>query len=135
MSLSGAYSTSRQHSSLADLNGQALAWCNKVNGRVHATTNEIPFERLKKEGLNPLSREYIIDKINLIRMARTSYEKRYEKRKAAVEYCIEHGKDYKATAARFGCTYQQIYGWVRTYHAGGLEKLCNTHNFAGPRMA
>ena len=57
-----------QYNSLADLNGQALAWCNKVNGKVHATTNEIPFERLKKEGLNPLSREYIIDKINLRRV-------------------------------------------------------------------
>ena len=52
------------------------------------------------------------------RMTRTSYEKQYERRKAAIEYCIEHGKDYKVTAARFGCTYQQIYGWVRTYHAG-----------------
>lgn len=58
-----------------------------------------------------------------IRMTRTSYEKR----KAAVEYCMEHGKDYKATAVSFGCTYQQIYGWVRTYHSGGLEKLCGTH--------
>ena len=54
--------------SLADLNGQALAWCNKVNGKIHATTNEIPFEQLKKEGLSPLSREYIIDKINLRRV-------------------------------------------------------------------
>ena len=44
-----------------------------------------------------------------IRMTRTSYEKR----KAAVEYCMEHVRDYKATAAGFGCTYQQIYGWVR----------------------
>ncbi|EOS64562.1 hypothetical protein C816_02807 [Oscillibacter sp. 1-3] len=42
--------------------------CNNVNGKVHATTNEIPFERLKKEGLSPLSREYIIDKINLRRV-------------------------------------------------------------------
>ena len=57
-----------KYNSLADLNGQALAWCNKVNGKVHATTNEIPFERLKKEGLNPLSREYIIDKTNLRRV-------------------------------------------------------------------
>ena len=48
-----------QYNSLADLNGQALAWCNKVNGKVHAATNEIPFQRLKKEGLNPLTREYI----------------------------------------------------------------------------
>ena len=46
-----------KYNSLADLNGQ-----------VHATTNEIPFERLKKEGLSPLKREYIIDKINLRRV-------------------------------------------------------------------
>ena len=57
-----------KYNSLADLNGQALAWCNKVNGKVHATTNEIPFARLQKEGLSPLTREYIIDKINLRRV-------------------------------------------------------------------
>lgn len=57
-----------KYHSLDDLNGQAIAWCNKVNGKVHATTNEIPFERLKKESLNPLKREYIIDKINLRRV-------------------------------------------------------------------
>ena len=57
-----------QYNNLADLNGQALAWCNKVNGKVHATTNEIPFARLQKEGLSPLTREYIIDKINLRRV-------------------------------------------------------------------
>ncbi|GEM_PF-5727796 len=34
----------------------------------NGTTNEIPFDRLKREGLNPLSREYIIDKINLRRV-------------------------------------------------------------------
>jgi transposase len=57
-----------QYESLDDLNGQALAWCNKVNGKVHATTGEIPFDRVKKENLNPLKREYSIDKINLRRV-------------------------------------------------------------------
>ena len=57
-----------KYSSQTDLNGQALAWCNKVNGNVHATTNAIPFERLRKERLNPLTREYITDKINLRRV-------------------------------------------------------------------
>ena len=57
-----------QYDSLNDLNGQAIAWCNKVNGKAHATTGEIPFERIKKEGLSPLKREYIIDKINLRRV-------------------------------------------------------------------
>ena len=59
-----------RYESLAELNGQAIAWCNKVNGKVHGTTNEIPFERLKKEKLSPLVREYIIDKINLRRVGK-----------------------------------------------------------------
>ena len=57
-----------KYSSLDDLNGQALAWCNKVNAKAHATTGEVPFERLKKEGINPIKREYIIDRINLRRV-------------------------------------------------------------------
>ena len=34
----------------------------------HSTTGEIPFERLKKESLSPLSRQYLIEKINLRRV-------------------------------------------------------------------
>jgi transposase len=57
-----------RYSSLDDLNGQAFAWCNKVNGKIHSTTGEIPFERLGKERLSPLSREYLIERINLRRV-------------------------------------------------------------------
>lgn len=35
-----------------DLNAQALAWCDKVNGQLHATTHEVPRERLKLESLH-----------------------------------------------------------------------------------
>jgi len=59
-----------RYSSLNDLNGQAVAWCNKVNAHEHGTTGDIPFERMKKERLNPLIREYIIDKINLRRVGK-----------------------------------------------------------------
>jgi transposase len=62
------FMTGIRYSSLDDLNGQALAWCNKVNGRPHSTTGEIPFERLGEEHLNPLSRQYLIEKINLRRV-------------------------------------------------------------------
>jgi transposase len=62
------FMTGIKYSSLDDLNGQALAWCDKVNGRPHSTTGEIPFERLGKEGLNLLSRQYLIEKINLRRV-------------------------------------------------------------------
>lgn len=57
-----------QFDSLNDLNGKALAWCNKVNGKPHATTREVPFERLKRERLHSVKREYIIDRINLRRV-------------------------------------------------------------------
>jgi transposase len=40
---------------LADLNQQARVWCETVaNRRVHATTGEVPRERLGREGLLPL---------------------------------------------------------------------------------
>jgi len=37
---------------------------------LHGTTGDIPFERMKKERLNPLIREYIIDKIKLRRVGK-----------------------------------------------------------------
>lgn len=57
-----------RYNSLADLNSQAHAWCNKINARIHGTTNERPIDRLPEENLLPLRREYIVDKINLRRV-------------------------------------------------------------------
>ena len=57
-----------RYHSLADLNSQAHAWCNKINARIHGTTNECPIDRLADEKLLPLKREYIIDRINLRRV-------------------------------------------------------------------
>lgn len=57
-----------RYNSLADLNSQAYAWCNKINAKIHGTTNERPIDRLSEENLLPLKREYIIDKINLRRV-------------------------------------------------------------------
>ena len=38
-----------KYETLDDLNNQAYAWCDKVNSKVHSTTNKIPFEELDKE--------------------------------------------------------------------------------------
>lgn len=57
-----------KYNSLADLNSQAHAWCNKINAKIHGTTNERPIDRLPEENLLKLKREYIIDKINLRRV-------------------------------------------------------------------
>jgi hypothetical protein len=37
--------------SISDLNSQAQKWLARVNSTIHGTTNEIPLERLKEEGL------------------------------------------------------------------------------------
>jgi transposase len=49
-------------SSFSDINSQRLTWLKRVNSEVHGTTHEIPLERLKVEGLKPLTgvTEYII---------------------------------------------------------------------------
>lgn len=46
----------REFTDLDDLNRQAMEWLNTVaNVRIHGTTHEIPFERLKHESLKPLN--------------------------------------------------------------------------------
>lgn len=64
------FMTGIQYSSLDNLNSQALVWCDKVNHKIHSTTNEIPFERLSQEKLQPMKREYIVDNINLRRVGK-----------------------------------------------------------------
>jgi transposase len=47
---------------LEDLNNQALAWLNMTaNPRVHGTTGEVPFTRLRAEGLQPADRAFTYD--------------------------------------------------------------------------
>jgi transposase len=47
---------------LEDLNNQALAWLNTIaNPRVHGTTGEVPFTRLRSEGLQDASKAWTYD--------------------------------------------------------------------------
>ena len=50
-----------QYKNLEDINKQAYAWCEKVNSKVHETTNEIPKIRLLEEHLTKVTRPYFID--------------------------------------------------------------------------
>lgn len=50
---------------------------------------------------------------------KTTFEERVE----IVKYCLEHGKDYKGTAAHYGCNYNQLYQWVKKYKENGEEGL------------
>ena len=48
-----------------------------------------------------------------------------EERKEIVEYCINHGKDYKNTAALYSVSYSQVYTWVKKYLADGEAGLAD----------
>jgi len=81
--------TGIKYDNLDDLNWQANMWCEKVNGKVHATTNEIPKKRVidwrelhvnvpftfvtrEVEKLNELVREYIINRTNVRKVEKDS---------------------------------------------------------------
>jgi len=55
---------------LQDLNIQALAWCEKVNGRTHSQTQEVPMERLAKENLTSIAGRAAYDtRVHVLRRA------------------------------------------------------------------
>ncbi|MUG74115.1 helix-turn-helix domain-containing protein [Paenibacillus validus] len=40
-----------------------------------------------------------------------------------VLYCLNHNRDFNKTANQFQVSYQQVYGWVKKYEAGGQDAL------------
>lgn len=48
-----------------------------------------------------------------------------EERLEIVQYCLEHNKNYKKAAAKYNCSYSQVYDWVRKYNECGEEGLAD----------
>lgn len=63
---------------------------------------------------NPKPEIYMKD-----RSRKTTYEERIE----IVNYCLEHGKNYKDAAELFNVSYTQVYQWVNKYKEDGKEGL------------
>ena len=57
--------------------------------------------------------------IRMTKGRKTTQEERIE----IVAFCIEHKKDYGLTVETYKVSYQQVYGWVRKYEEGGVDKL------------
>ena len=47
----------------------------------------------------------------------------FEERKEIVDYCINHNRNYKNTAAKFDVSYGQVYSWVKKYDTNGADGL------------
>lgn len=56
-------------------------------------------------------------------MAEARRKTTIEERKEIVNYCIEHNRDYKATASLYDVSYTQVYSWVRKFDANGEDAL------------
>ena len=56
-------------------------------------------------------------------MAEARRKTTIEERKEIVEYCIEHGLDYKGTASIYDVSYSQVYSWVKKYNYDGVDGL------------
>ena len=56
-------------------------------------------------------------------MANARRKTSLEERKEITEYCLNHSKDYKGTAALYDVSYSQVYGWVRKYLSKGEDGL------------
>lgn len=46
-----------------------------------------------------------------------------EERIEIVRYCLDHHLNYSETALKYGCSYSQVYQWVRKYQANGSDAL------------
>lgn len=56
-------------------------------------------------------------------MAEARRKTTIKERKEIVEYCINHERNYKDTAALYDVSYSQVYSWVKKYDANGEEAL------------
>mgnify|MGYP003754548079 CR=1 FL=1 len=65
----------RSFDSLNDINWQLIVWLSKANSRVHGTTNAVPCERLKEEGLRPLGleRPYLVTLVEFRKVTRDCF--------------------------------------------------------------
>lgn len=62
---------------------------------------------------DPASEVYMKDTL------KTTLEERIE----IVQYCLSHGRNYKATCKKYNCKYAQLYQWVRKYERSGEDGL------------
>ena len=88
----------------------------------HDIPSRIVFQNwIKKYNANMELRDY--DPRREVYMAESRRKTTKEERIGIVEYCLEHERNYKDTAARFDVSYSQVYDWVKKYENKGEDGL------------
>ena len=76
---------------------------------------------IKKYNANRELKDY--DPKQEVYMAEARRKTTIEERKKIVEYCINHTRNYKDTAALYDVSYSQVYSWVKKYDEHGEDAL------------
>ncbi len=80
------------------------SWIKQYNNHKELTDS-------RKEGIYPM--------VKISARKDTSLDERIK----IVEECISCGNDYATTAQKHGCSYNQVYSWVRKYKYKGIDGL------------
>jgi transposase len=99
----------RRFLDLQDLNQQALHWCERINRRIHGTTGERPFDRLREENLASIPPAE--------RWEKYLYEPRQVSRDAFVSYGgVRYGVPWRHSGREV--TVREVNGWVEIWAEG-----------------
>ena len=88
----------------------------EISRKHHILHNETLRQWIKVYNSNKELRDYDPKPEVYVAMARKTTR---EERQEIVKYCLERGKDYKGTAAKYNVSYTQVYQWVRKYLESG----------------
>lgn len=94
---------------------------NEIAAKYNISSNSVLARWIKRYNANEELNDY--DPKREVHMADARRKTTLEERKEIVDYCIAHGKDYKATAALYEVSYNQVYMWVKKYLSDGEEGL------------
>ncbi|WP_306738854.1 helix-turn-helix domain-containing protein [Limosilactobacillus fermentum] len=56
----------------------------------------------------------------------------YDEKIKIVQWALDHGSNYKATANKFDVSYNRVYDWVRKYQATGDWEILKDHRGKKP---
>ena len=76
---------------------------------------------IKKYNANRELKDYNPKRV--VYMAEARRKTTLEERKEIVNYCINHDRNFKDTAALYDVSYSQVYSWVKKYDADGEEGI------------
>lgn len=93
----------------------------EIVAKYNISDNSVFRQWIKRYNANRELKDY--DPKREVYMADARRKTTSDERKKIVEYCKNHNRNYKETAAKFDISYSQAYSWVKKYDDGGEEAL------------